>query len=398
MDYDVSVIGGGLGGAALAKVLAERGHRVIVLERESRFTDRVRGEQMHPWGVTALRTLGLYEPLLAACGHQTRAWNRYAEGRLVAPRDLAATNPHGVGSFHFFHPEMQETLIRLAAEAGAEICRGATVDEVRAGSPALVRYRYNGRESTISSRLAVAADGRASAARDWGGFAVRRDPDTLVVAGLLLENSGVPDDGVHVSAGSPGALLMAPQGNRRTRAYFIYRKASGMRTLSGERHQSEFLAACRSTGAPAEWLDDVKACGPLAQFNGADHWVDHPAKKGLVLIGDAAASPDPSWGTGLSLTLLDVVTLGRCLNESDDWDLALDRYAQEHDRYYAALHAVEKWFTDFVWTPGKEADERRAALRPRLAQGTGMPDITGLGPESPIHENGPRLWRGMTPI
>jgi flavin-dependent dehydrogenase len=43
-DYDVVTVGGGLGGAALAKVLAEAGRRVLVLERTSEFKDRVRGE------------------------------------------------------------------------------------------------------------------------------------------------------------------------------------------------------------------------------------------------------------------------------------------------------------------------------------------------------------------
>jgi flavin-dependent dehydrogenase len=44
-EYDIITIGGGLAGAALAKVLAERGLRVLVLERETTFRDRVRGEQ-----------------------------------------------------------------------------------------------------------------------------------------------------------------------------------------------------------------------------------------------------------------------------------------------------------------------------------------------------------------
>ncbi len=53
MAYDMITVGGGLAGSALAKNLAERGYRVLVLERETRFKDRVRGEQMHPWGVSA---------------------------------------------------------------------------------------------------------------------------------------------------------------------------------------------------------------------------------------------------------------------------------------------------------------------------------------------------------
>jgi len=57
-DYDVITVGGGVGGAALAKVLAENGERVLVVERETQFKDRVRGEYICPWGVAEAQKLG----------------------------------------------------------------------------------------------------------------------------------------------------------------------------------------------------------------------------------------------------------------------------------------------------------------------------------------------------
>jgi 2-polyprenyl-6-methoxyphenol hydroxylase-like FAD-dependent oxidoreductase len=71
----VITVGGGLAGAALAKRLAENGIRVLVLEREVAFRDRVRGEQMHCWGVAEARSLGLHELLLETCGHEVRYWS-----------------------------------------------------------------------------------------------------------------------------------------------------------------------------------------------------------------------------------------------------------------------------------------------------------------------------------
>jgi flavin-dependent dehydrogenase len=69
-DYDVITVGGGLGGAALAKVLATKGLRVLVAERERQFKDRIRGEVMWPWGVAEARTLGLYDRILETCAHE----------------------------------------------------------------------------------------------------------------------------------------------------------------------------------------------------------------------------------------------------------------------------------------------------------------------------------------
>ena len=61
--YDIITVGGGLGGAALAKAMAEHGARVLVLEREKQFKDRVRGESLAPWGVAETQALGLYDLL-----------------------------------------------------------------------------------------------------------------------------------------------------------------------------------------------------------------------------------------------------------------------------------------------------------------------------------------------
>jgi flavin-dependent dehydrogenase len=69
--YDVAIVGGGLAGSALAKSMAEENCRVIVLEREKEFRDRVRGEQMACWGVAEARELGIYERLVnGACGQE----------------------------------------------------------------------------------------------------------------------------------------------------------------------------------------------------------------------------------------------------------------------------------------------------------------------------------------
>ena len=66
MSFDVITVGGGLAGSTLATELARAGYKVLVLERETHFKDRVRGENMLPWGVAAARRLGLVDYLLAS--------------------------------------------------------------------------------------------------------------------------------------------------------------------------------------------------------------------------------------------------------------------------------------------------------------------------------------------
>jgi 2-polyprenyl-6-methoxyphenol hydroxylase-like FAD-dependent oxidoreductase len=395
LPYDVITVGGGLAGSALAKCLAERGYRVLVLERETRFKDRVRGEQMHPWGVTEARTLGIYQRLGEACGHQTRWWTRYQGPTSLRRRDLAQTTPHGVGSFNFYHPEMQETLLRMAAEAGAEVRRGASVNAVTPGRPPSVSFRENGQPRELHARLVVGADGRASQVRRWAGFTVARDPDRLTIAGALVEAPRIPDDGVHLAGGPTGRVLIAPQRRQRVRMYFMSPTTAGSGHLSGKSHEADFLRACRDTGAPSEWFDTATIVGPLAQFNGADHWVDQPAHGGVALIGDAASASDPSFGCGLSLALLGVRQLRDCLFASENWDIAIEQYAREHDHAYGVVRRLTNWLTELLYGAGSAADQRRARVFPRLAaEPERAPDIVGLGPASPSDEAARRFVLG----
>ncbi len=48
-SYDIITIGGGIAASSLAKAMAERGAKVLVLERETKFKDRVRGEAIVSW-------------------------------------------------------------------------------------------------------------------------------------------------------------------------------------------------------------------------------------------------------------------------------------------------------------------------------------------------------------
>jgi NAD(P)-binding Rossmann-like domain len=48
VTYNAITVGGGLAGSALAAQLARAGHKILILECETRFKDRVRGENMLP--------------------------------------------------------------------------------------------------------------------------------------------------------------------------------------------------------------------------------------------------------------------------------------------------------------------------------------------------------------
>jgi 2-polyprenyl-6-methoxyphenol hydroxylase-like FAD-dependent oxidoreductase len=176
--------------------------------------------------------------------------------------------------------------------------------------------------------------------------------------------------------------LLFPQGRGRVRAYVAGGKRVNLR-LHGEKDVPDFMKASVTGGLPEKFFDGARAAGPLATFEGADVWVEHPYHDGVVLVGDAAAASDPSWGQGLCLTVRDARVLRDALLEHDDWDAAGHAYAAEHDRHYGVIHTVEDWFTQLFMEPGSEADARRARALPLLTQDPSrMPDAFQSGPDA----------------
>ena len=388
MAHDVVIVGGGLAGVSFGTCMARSGARVLLLERTKQFRDRVRGEGIHPWGVPELHALSLYSKLINTCALEVRYRTSYLGSTLERNRDLVETTSHHSPAVDFYHPEMQEVLLDEAMEAGVDVQRGVAVAKATGGTSPAVTASMDGAEQRFPARLVVGADGRQSVVRRDGGFKVSRDPNWLRISGALLEGMGAPENAVNtfVAPNFGHASLLFPIGGGRIRAYFTTGRRAEHRPLTGPGDLSDFSNYCAETGVPREWFHHARLVGPLATFEGADVWVDHPYKDGLALVGDAAAANDPCWGCGLSLTLRDVRVLRDALLASDDWDAACRRYAAEHDRYYGALRRITSWLREVRFTVGAEGDQLREHALPRLADGTG-PDLWAMGPDNPSDES-----------
>ena len=387
MARDVVIVGGGLGGATLGMNLAIAGMDVLIIERESKFRDRIRGELMCPWGIAEARTLGVYDLLLQSCASELRDQEVVLAGAGSFTRDLVATTPARAGTMHFLHSEMQEVLLNAAEKSGATVFRGSRASAVEQGEKPKLRYHAaDSGAGEATARLIIAADGRASAFRAWGGFACERDPDRMQIAGVLLSGLKAPADRtqllVNTQRGEFVGIVPLPNGMHRT--YYAHHKAgpAGGAPLTGQRSMRRFIEYAVAAGVPADVFANFEQASPLASFDGADSWVEHPHKDGVVLVGDAAASSDPTHGCGLSLTLRSVRLLRDALLQMDDWRKAAEAYARLQTANAASLRRITGWLTDLWYERGAEADRLRAKALPIHAmEPDRVPDFVGLGPD-----------------
>jgi len=396
-DYDLVTVGGGLAASALGKAMAERGARVLIVERELEFRDRVRGEALAPWGVAELAALGLLDAVQPAIADELHAWRVFVGGMQVSERDFPSTTLQGRSWLAFYHPDLQRIAITAAARAGAEVRRGVRVGAIRPGRPPAVTVEQDGHRIDLSARMVVAADGRGSAARSLAGFEPRRDPAMLLFAGVYLDDMAI-EPGYFYQFVDPSHGRIAyvfPQRDGRARCYVGWNKDAGVPRLQGAASFPRFQSEAEEIGVPHEAFLRARMAGPLATFDGADSWVDHPYREGIALLGDAAATSDPTWGQGMSMALRGAHLLGDALAATDDWDAAGHTYAAEHDRVYGIIHRADGWFQQLFMEMGPEAEERRARALPLLAvDPTRAVDVPSSGPESPCDETARRRFFG----
>ena len=377
-SYDIITVGGGIAASALAKAMAERGAKVLVLEREKQFKDRVRGEAVVSWGVAEANELGNCRLLKEKCAHEVP----YVEAG-SGLRDLSATTLQQLPLLSFPHQVMQETLLAAAENAGAEVRRGVSVEPVECGVEPTVVVDGHSHER-ISARLVVAADGRGSAVRKWAGFPVCEQSNDYYMAGVLLTNVRASTETIYgvfnPEIGTWTGLI--PQAGDQFRAYFVYPKTMGHR-LQRESMLSLFIRGCAKGYAPmADYFADAKSIGPLASFDASDKWVEHPYRDGVVLVGDAAATSDPTFGQGLSFAIHAARVLRDQLTKSSDWEAAGHRYAEQHQRSFHACHLVEGWVRTLFQDPSPEAAALRTRAMPLIAEDpTRVPDHIFSGPD-----------------
>jgi 2-polyprenyl-6-methoxyphenol hydroxylase-like FAD-dependent oxidoreductase len=398
--YDIISIGGGLGGSALAKNMAEKGAKVLVLESETRFRDRIRGEVIVSWGVLEAQKLGIYEGMKAA-GAREIDWEERTAGvsteiNLPVERNLSSTTSIGTPKLTFYHPQIQEAILQLASDSGAQVHRGAIVTGVRKDGLPRVTANINGRDQEFTSRLVVGADGRSSGTRNWGGFESQSRQAVTFCAGVLFDDMRSPDDrSQHYRVYDRGMVsLLFPQGDRRVRAYLCYPQAWGMR-LSGSDSIKQFIDWSAVAGTPSEYFAGATPTGTLASFDSSTNWINHPYRNNIVLIGDAAGATDPMFGQGVSLTFRDARVLCDQLLDNEDWDIAGHEYAEQHDKYFGVCITVQEWNDRLLTETGEKADARREkAFSSWRTDPSRRLDTGHSGPNHPVDETVRRRFFG----
>lgn len=160
--YDVIVIGARCAGSPTAMLLARKGYRVLIVDRATFPSDTVSTHLIHPPGVASLNNWGLLDQVIATGCPPTHT---YAFD--FGPFTISGSP--GIDDAPVAYAPRRSVLDKLlvdaAAEAGAEVREGFTVEEllIEDGQVVGIRGHSKGGDAvTERADVVVGADGRHS--------------------------------------------------------------------------------------------------------------------------------------------------------------------------------------------------------------------------------------------
>ncbi len=310
--WDVIVIGAGPSGSTTAALLAEKGRRVLVLEKE-KFPRYHIGESMMPFCWYTLDRLGLAGKMDEIGFTQKHSVQFVTtDGKVSRPFYFFQHYEHcSATTWQVERSVFDQMLLDKARENGAVVLEETKVldvirDEQTGAVKGVRSASRDGRVDTWHAPITVDATGRDSlmiSKNKWR----RRDPGLNKIAIWTYFEDAVRDPGL--DAGSTTVAYLPGKG------WFWYIPMRDNRVSVGVVAERDYLY--RDTRDPGEimareieenlWIKEHLA--PAKQVG--EYWVtgeysyrsDYCADDGVVLVGDAFGFLDPVFSSGVFLAL-----------------------------------------------------------------------------------------------
>jgi flavin-dependent dehydrogenase len=317
--YDAVIVGARAAGAATALLLARRGHRVLVLDRDHRGRDTLSTHALMRPAVVQLQRWGLLDRVVASGTTPVRRVTfHYGDEPVVV--DIAKP---------LYAPRrtvLDEILVAAAEEAGAEVRFGADVRDVTRdarGRVTGVRGRdHRGAGFAASATTTIGADGRNSLVARHVGAPITRAPigHGAVLYGYWegVEATGyewcfrVPSRGSRAGAKfTTGGLIPTNDGQVCVWAGMSPERFAALR---GDRAAAVHAILAETTTDVARRAAAGTRRGPIRGFIGLPGIMRRPWGPGWALIGDAGYYKDPITSHGISDALRDAEVLASALD------------------------------------------------------------------------------------
>lgn len=377
---DVAIIGAGIAGSGLAKALADRGRKVLLIDRKTFPRHKVCGEFLSPESIGILADLG-FAPAI----------------RTLGPAEIRATRIHAFGSAPLRIPlpgvawglsrhALDEALHREVRLAGAEIATGTTIVSMRreADGYALNILR-GGCAHTVQARAVVGAWGGGGRMSVLTGAERRNKPASSPYLGVKMHYAGIeaPDE-VELYFFEGGYLGLSPAGNGIVNAAALLDRRA-IRDAPTAVHEWLALARSRSHALDRRLAGAKPVPGTQAAVAPVRLYAKPIPWDGIPLIGDACATIPPLCGDGMSMALRAAQLCATSAERYLCGELSLSEWEEDYARAIRGeFSGPLRWGNLVQRAAGRPLPARIALTAARFmpALGRRLVRATRLGPPS----------------
>jgi 2-polyprenyl-6-methoxyphenol hydroxylase-like FAD-dependent oxidoreductase len=338
-QYDAIVVGARCAGSPAAMLLARKGYRVLVVDRATFPSDTISTHVVQPQGVAALNRWGLLEQLVAT---GMPAIDTYTFD--FGPFTISGS-PGTAESPVAYCPRrtvLDKLLVDAAAEAGAEVREGFTVEEVLVDEGRVTGIRghsKDGQSVTEHAAVVIGADGLRSLVAAtvqpeqyldkpqllcgyysyWSGLPTNGRFETYIRAGRGFAATATHDGLTMVVGGWPFAEFAANKSDIEGNYRKVFEQAP------------EFAARI-----------DAATCEARVIGMAVPNYFRKPYGPGWALVGDAGYNKDFITAQGISDAFRDAELCATALDETfsgaRSFAQALGEYHGTRDQHVLAMY------------------------------------------------------------
>lgn len=352
-EFDVIVIGGGPAGSVLASLLAQRGYRCLVLERDIHPRDHV-GESLTPSTNPIWAKIGFLEKIEDAgfVRKPGACWTAPTApvGKFISIR-LGEFPPPGATQLYTYNVErdvFDTMLLRHAHELGAKVIQGVTVQEVLFEGDRAVGVRAklaDGWQKDVFARMVVDASGRRCVLASQ--LQLKRKDPHFNQFGIYSWFRGVEPN----PAGYEGFLFLHFLGLERAWAWQIPMRnglcsvgivtEKGDFNASGQSREEFFESLIKRSRTLTYNMRSAERIRPWWLEGDYSYKIDKLTGNGWLMIGDALRFVDPIFSTGVDVATYSALYASEAIErvfEGQDEAVALGEYERK------VTDGVEAWY------------------------------------------------------
>ena len=362
--FDAIIIGAGPAGSTAAAVLAEKGRRVVILEKQ-KFPRYSVGESLIPYCYFPLERIGVLEKIKqAAFVKKYSVQFANVDGRISQPFYFFQHLEHEASqTWQVWRGEFDKILLDNAVEKGAQVLQETVAKKLIRDGDQYVGVETRGKDGasrSLHAPITIDCSGRDGFALKRNKWLVR-DPKLNKISIWTYYRGGVRDGGYDEGAATVAYLpekgwfwYLPLSGDVvsvgiTAEADYLYRDGKDVQAIfEREIRVNKWIAEHL---APAERINDFRVTGEYSYRS------RYCAADGLVLAGDAFAFLDPVFSSGVLLALRGGEMAGDAVDEAlTAGDFSAARFRAYSEQLCAGMEAMRKLvyaFYDEAFSFGK---------------------------------------------